>query len=237
VGRGHPITHPDFGRLLMCPDCLGPRVAAQKKARAEEAAQHRIDKLLSSSGLLPAHRSLNLGHIHDRGPGARAMLAAARAVLAGRLHFITVYGPPGNGKSTLARALTMEFVRQGQAAAYARASKLFRFIQGGIGDSSYTLADRYEEVLAVNFLALDEPEDDKLNFTPFVRQHLLELIDHRYELARCGEAVTLIALNKEPRTFLPPYICDRLEYGLADSAHSNFRLIHNTDPSARRAGL
>ncbi len=237
VGRDLPLTHPDFGRLLLCPDCFGPRVAAQKRAALEESAKRRIDKLLSSSGLLPAHRTLGLKNLKDRGPGSQAMIAAARDVLAGQLHFVTVYGPPGNGKSTLARVLTMEFVRQQSAAVYARASKLFRFIQGGIGDSGYTLADRYEEVLAVNFLALDEPEDDKLNFTPFVRQHLMELIDHRYELARYGEAATLLTLNKEPRQFLPEYICDRLEHGLSSRITGNFRLIHNTDPSARRSGL
>lgn len=223
-----PVTHPRFGKLYPC-ECRTAEITAVQTEKETHARRF----MLNASGLSEDEFKLSLGDIRDRGAGSRAMLEQGRLVLSEERYLVTVWGPPGNGKSHFLKCLTSEFLRRGGRAIYARMTDLLDYIRAGIKADDYS--ERVSQLRDVSFLAIDEPDEQKVSRTGWADEQMFALIDSRYAKAKRRECVTVLAMNQNPST-LDQYLYDRLRYG-EKYEHGIARIIHNTDPSARSSGI
>lgn len=203
-----PVGHPHFGRLLPCPACREPELRRERARRLQDA-----------TGLTAHEREADLERIITRGrPGAQAMVLSARALLAGNVSLLTVWGPPGNGKTTLAAAIVNAAVADGRGAVYVTLAALLERLRAQYDDGGQR--DLLREYQAVPVLALDEV--DKPRLTDWGREQLFALLDARYRQA----LATVVVLNANPDDALPPWIVSRLREG---------DIVRNDDPDMRPA--
>jgi DNA replication protein DnaC len=220
LSRDVPVGHPDFGKIVAC-EC--------RQAQAAEARQAQLGQL---SNLLPYELKIRLEHLdlEGRGPGTREMLRAAWEFLEAPYGMLTLWGPPGNGKTTVLMGLVNELNERcfGQAAYY-RLAELMEVIRRGSGPKAERpAADLYRRLKALPYLAIDEV--DRQTLAGCAHEFRSLFFDDRYRLARQGAAHTLVALNEDPAV-LPEAIYDRLRWG--SQAPGGFRIVWNEDASAR----
>lgn len=205
-----PVGDPDFGRVFVC-ECQSARQSARFRAL---------------SGLRDAERTISLNGIEvDVGPGTRQMVEACRAFIRRPAGILTVWGGPGNAKSTVLQAVVNELVRVG--AVYITAYDLISHIRDAIdttgrvhSDDAYSRLKLFE---GIRVLAIDE--FDKLRLTDWVTEQITDLIDKRYRGGLAGELGTLLAMNCNPAD-QPEWIASRLMDG-------RNLVVHNGDQDVR----
>lgn len=221
------MGHPRFGKLYAC-ECRQKEIVAVEMEKAAGARAF----MLNASGLAGDEFRLGLEDVLERGKGSRQMIEEGRLVLEGVRFLVTVWGDPGNGKTHWLKCLTGEYLKRGNAI-YARMTDLLDYVRGGIKNDEY--AERLDRIRQVPFLAIDEPDEQKVSRSAWADEKIFDIIDARYSKAKRRECVTVLAMNQNPAT-LEQYIYDRLRYGEKYEG-GVARIVHNTDGSARPAGL
>jgi len=191
---------PGFGDLVPCA-CIAGEIGARRLAR-----------LIRISGMLESELALTLDGVRGRDAIAQAM-TEARRVVADPYGFLTLWGGVGNGKTLILQAVVNELrQRVGLEGAYVRFKDLLDYIRAGFDDHDGEGSERqrYQFLRTVPVLAIDEV--DKARMTAYSYEFRSAFLDDRYRLAVAGEAVTLFALNADPRE-MPPDIYDRLRDG------------------------
>lgn len=176
--RDVPPGHPDFGQPLPCPCGL---VARRRSVRLD--------------GLLGFTDELKLKSFADLGPVAKQGLArlAARDYAANPRGWLYLYGPPGDGKTTLIAAAVNELRAAGRVAVFATVPDLLTFLRSTFNDGAGASFDStWRHLLSVDILALDDLGAE--NPTDWTRERIFELVNARYRARLC----TLVASNLEP---------------------------------------
>jgi DNA replication protein DnaC len=209
-----PVGHPNFGKLDPC--------VCHKSKRAPRTMQ--------ISEVTPGGQHLRLADIQVRAlPGTAQTRAVLEEFIKDPTYMVTIWGPPGNGKTMALRATANELIAGGVQAEYVTLFDLIRDIkkafhrgQDVVDEDAYDRLVHYERVVV---LVVDEL--DKVHVTDWVQELLTGLIDKRYRLAENGTGGTLIAMNGDPAQ-LEPWLASRL----ADGRNV---IVHNDDPDLRPA--
>ena len=157
---------------------------------------------------------------------SRALVDCVTTFIENPRGWLTIWGPPGNGKTLALQVVVNEMVDRGFAAVYNTFTDLTDLMratfdrQRADGD---TFLYRFQRVQNVKVLTIDEL--DKVNQTGFVYEFRSKLVDHRYRDAVAGRTVTLFACNEDPAR-LPDWIADRINDG-------RFVVFHNLGRSVR----
>lgn len=175
--------------------------------------------------MLPEELAFTLEQVIRR-PDTAQMVDAARAFIADPFGFFTVWGGVGNGKTLVLQAMVNELrEEQGLVGAYVTFKDLIDYVRGGFDDDEFGERARYDFLQDVPVLAIDEV--DKARMTEYAAEFRAAFLDRRYRLGWSGEAVTLMAMNCDPRS-MPTDIYDRLRDG-------RFVIVQNRDSSLRPA--
>lgn len=223
--RDLPITDPEFGKVIPC-DCW--------KAQREEREQARVAaELAQVDTMSEAEHTIMLADIKADGRAhTKKMLTAARSFVAHPFSFLTVWGGPGNAKTTLLQAVINELVAKKHRAVYITAFDLMGYIRQAFtqevdrGFRQVKNGSAYERILqleTIEILAIDEL--DKIKLTDWTREQLTDLVDKRYRAALDEKSGTLIAMNNDPSK-LDEHLYSRLRDG-------RFTIVCNNDPDVR----
>jgi DNA replication protein DnaC len=212
-----PFGHPDFGKMVRC--------ACQ--------ATHDAERLQRLSGLSDREQSIRLDDIDSTGGvGTQNMVAALRRFIQTPAGIVTIYGTPGNAKTTGLQAAVNELRLLGIEAVYVTLFDLVSHIREAFNASDRTVKsesayDRLCRWEAVRVLALDEFDKVK-HQTDWVLDQITDLIDKRYRTGLDGTTGTLIAMNDHIAD-LPGWIASRLQDDLN-------QVVENLDPDMRSSG-
>ena len=166
------------GRVVMCPH--NPR---------------RTAALLRATGLRWEPPAWDVVTARDRAQQA-AMAALERAAQAGGMVYL--YGPPGRGKTFLARAFVWREALKGRSARYVTMAALLDGLRDAVSEGA--LREERERLAALEVLAIDEPEKAYAE-TPFAQAQVFEVLNARYEGGLYGGLVTVLTSNEPPERF------------------------------------
>ena len=168
---------------IWCPHCAADRAEAQ---------------VARETGLVGAVKNWRLANFRRRFGPATMGLDAAREAVKRPVGFVTFHGGYGSGKSHLLGGICNDLHEAGRSVHYTTLAGLLDYLREAFDpDSTTGLAARYERMLAVECLAIDEVE--KVSVTQWADEKLFQLIDDRYR--RANECLTVLASNHR--------ICDR----------------------------
>lgn len=189
-----PVGHPEFGRLIPCPDCTGPRLhVGQSGLSGGEIENLSWDKVLDAGETHKARR-------------------AVQEVLARGHGWVYLYGGPGIAKSLILKVAVAEVVKSQNPATYVNMSAILDDLRQAYDTQTPNMeaVRRLERWTRIPFLAVDEL--DKVKDTEYVQERRMRLLDDRYQAALRGESITLFASNRPPEHF-ENYITDRIRDG------------------------
>lgn len=188
-----PITHPDFGKLKPCPNVFKRYWPKEIGISQEEA--HKLDpRTLKDTPLIEMSREF------------------IETLIKQRSGMLYIYGPVGIGKTALIKStlLWAMFKLHVSPAHYTTHASMMDTLRASFGDRNksdvYNINLKYYSELPV--LAIDEVGRDK--DSEFSLASFGKIIDHRYNLAKDGKAITLLGSNFKPENILEPYLVDRL---------------------------
>lgn len=205
-GVGLCLDRDGDGGLKPCTECPD----AVREARGQ-ASNTLLDECWRLSGLNPAQANPPTLDALPVGtdPAAARMHIAAQAFLAGRMQWLTLYGPPGGLKSSVAQAVARAFLAQHRACLYMRAPDLFFYlgaVQRGPGDPDYEA--RLYQLSRIKCLIVDE--FGKEGGSDFVERVRTSLLDTRYQRALNGYgAQTMLVSNFAPEDWADPALASR----------------------------
>lgn len=121
-----------------------------------------------------------------------------------------VQGGFGIGKTVLAKAATVEIVRQRKSALYIRQLELINNLRSAFAEDNGQLLvlRRKAEVTEKDWLVIDEI--GRVNQTDFSDEMIGDIIDTRYQQALEQKSMTVLISNDKPENVLPPYLVDRI---------------------------
>ncbi len=203
-----PVGHPEFGKLLMCPNGTLLRLPNAERY-----------------GLTPdeAH-TLDWSDVLDRGNILKAVQAIQLA-LARQYGWVYLWGDFGQGKTLALKIAVAYTLRNRRFAAYVRMASVVENLRAAFDaqDPSIEAERRLEWWTDLPVLAIDEV--DRLRQTAYAAEQQFLLLDRRYEQALRQRAVTLLAANIPPDQ-LPGYLADRVLDG-------RFAIVRLAGASAR----
>lgn len=203
--------HPDYGKLLPCPNCAGAKYYVQHSGLLDTMAPEDAD-------------ALNWERVV---PTDNADIAArkVREVLARGYGWVFLHGGPGIAKSLILQIAIAETTRSLKHGTYTNLSYILDDLRNAYdtGYPSKEAAKRLRRWTDVSVLAIDEL--DKVKDTDFVIERRMRLLDGRYNSAKAKRSITLMASNQPPEYF-DNYIADRIMDG-------RFEVIELTGESKR----
>lgn len=199
----------------------------QRKAYACPQCQAgaAVRDMWGDTGLLEAERGYDVAFIAKMTGKTQAAKAAEKVMAMKRrpVGWLTLFGPPGVGKSGVLKALTAHFARLGLRAHYTRAEDILARIRQTYGDDTTVSEEQIKDLYKrYHFLAIDEV--DRTSSTEWARATLMMVLDERHR--RREEVFTALATNKAPKD-LPgdfEYLASRIQQGfLAPMAGADLR--------------
>lgn len=174
-------------------------------------------------GLNDEERNVRFDDIVASGPGTKAMLDAARGLVAFPAKIVTLWGGPGNAKTTVLQAVVNECLALNVSAVYVTLYDLVNWVRDAFRDDTDSAWGRVHRLTNVTLLAVDE--FDKIKSTEWSDELQTAVIDRRYRDGLAGLVGTVLAMNGNPNQ-LPEWIRSRLSDG-------RNVIVHNADPDLR----
>lgn len=226
VRERHPVLSapqwtPNYGPHL-CPVCYGvgqtqgdaglvacPRCGSG----TPESSPQLLEEVWKLSGMNPNQSNPpSLDAFPTKAdPAAARMLQAAREFVAGKMAWLTFYGPPGGLKSTLGQAIARWFLAQHRACLYMRAPDLF-FHLGAVarGKDDPDYEARLYQASRIKVLIIDE--FGKEGESEFVQRVRTSLLDTRYQRALSGQGgQTVLLTNFAPEEWSDQALASRAQ--------------------------
>lgn len=170
------------------------------------------------SGLSAAERKLTLADIittsSDTRGCALALRVAGGLITSQRRGFVSLYGNTGSAKSTWAKAVAAQFLRQGVQAKYAHAKEIEQslFTKDAQGDL-VTLQNSRDRWLRTPVLAVDEAQTFNWK-SAWVSGEINKLFDARFRMADAANPserqVTVFVSQYEPKLWAPDFLLSRM---------------------------
>jgi len=172
-----PYSDPRFGKMVPCPDCH------------DATLSQRLSQCSQLTGWLRQARFAGY-RVHD---GNQQAHQAAAAFANEPLHWLTLWGAVGTGKTHLCAAIVSACVDNRKAAVYYTLPDLLNALRGTFKDNSFS--DTLSRLVGVPVLVIDEV--DKVNWTSWADEAVYALVDARYRAL--NERGTVFAMNVEPQ--------------------------------------
>lgn len=124
--------------------------------------------------------------------------------------WVYLHGSFGLAKSMILKIATNDALANHVEAAYVRMADFVHNLRLAFDDANpnHTLQDKLDYWTDLPFLAIDEVE--KVSLTDFAREKMFLMLDKRYEAAKAGKSITLMASNVPPIA-LDAYLADRIQ--------------------------
>ena len=194
--------------------------------------QERIQKLQEISGLSKTHQLLTLNDIdlNTKTPRSKVVVEQARQFIQDPSSFMTVYGPYGNGKTTMLMSVVNECIARGVPSVYITFADMIGYARAAFSTQNESDWDRINQLASVPVLCIDEMSPDQIKETEYVRMIQSKIINARYIDSEAGVSGTIVAGNfclfneSSNLPTLPDWISSRLKQGV---------MIWNDDPDFR----
>jgi DNA replication protein DnaC len=202
-----PVEHPDFGKIVPCPDCKAGQLEARRRA-----------ELLGNSGV-DKHRDLTFDSLSPR-PGQHPAWSALQAFVEEPGGCIWLHGPTRAGKTTLALMTANALLDRNRQVVFRMVSKLMDTIFAVIDSGSTSLAVAMELVTSADVLILDEygRQSPGQATTARLFQILNErMFDRRPMIVTTNKTIDQLDEALRGRV-LDPRLCVPIEVGQPDQA-------------------
>lgn len=206
----YPVGHPKFGKLIKCSN---PFHHAEIEKRVQK---------ISQMGPEDIKRRLEDIAVNDKN---RAMILAARDIIAQGYGWLYIHGGPGNAKSEVLKAIVNAFNYAGRGpAVYTSLGSILDYMRLTMSNkNNLEYYNELERLKGIKVLAIDEM--DKPKETDWMQDFRFHFLDARYISAVNELSVTVFAGQTDPKTF-GDVLYDRIRDG-------RFEIVHNLAPSAR----
>lgn len=203
------IYDPRFGKLQTCPNIDPVKIYGPGSGLIPDELSWDWPKIASTKTVHPAldavHKAL------DRGWG-----------------WVTLFGANGVAKTLIEKIAVAQSIKAGKESAYCRMISVINDLRAAFDNDNPSRESklRLDRWSTIPLLCLDE--FDRINETPFATTKRFEMMDRRHVEAERGNCITIIAMNKNPRSLGDEqnYLIDRFYDG-------RYQVVEMTGPSYR----